>query len=39
MRLEEGNARDKIVEWGIRNLCSMNELGDILVLPYNEQNQ
>jgi hypothetical protein len=27
MRLEEeGNARDKIVEWGIRNLHSMNEL-------------
>jgi hypothetical protein len=36
MRIDEGNAREKITQWGVRNLCNINELEDTLVFPYNE---
>jgi hypothetical protein len=38
MHLEEGNAREKIAQWGVKTLCNMKGLENILVLPTNERN-
>ncbi len=37
MHINEGNARVKISQWGVRNLHSMNELEYTLMFPYNER--
>ncbi len=38
MRIDEGNTREKITQWGVRNLRSTNGLENILAFQYNEQN-
>jgi hypothetical protein len=36
VHIDKGNAREKITQWGVKNLYSMNGLENILVFPYNE---
>jgi hypothetical protein len=38
MHIDEGNTREKIVQWGVKNLHSTNGLENTLVFPYNERN-
>jgi hypothetical protein len=38
MHIEEGNIREKIAQWGVRNLYNTNGLEDTSMLLYNEQN-
>ncbi len=38
MHIDEGNAQEKIAQWGVRNLLNTNAFEDTLEFPYNEWN-